>query len=133
MNERICIATLIAGMSLGIGCGEVTAEPIRSASWAITSVEVEAEDSADPYACEVFASDSTNSDERTPFVRLGDLAYAGRCTSPAPGALTQCWYTGDSRCEEAGRECGGFEGSIDTVTGEYRISGGQHMLCSYGC
>jgi hypothetical protein len=128
MKFRICIGALI----MGLGCGEVTAEPIRSASLAITSVDVEPTSSEDPYSCALVQVDSDDT-ERLPIVQLGELAYGSQCTNPAPGGGIGCWHTGDSRCEEAGRDCGGFTGTHDMATGEYTIAGGQHMVCSYGC
>jgi hypothetical protein len=129
MHIRIGLGLLL----IGAGCGEMTAEPIRSASLAITSVDIEAEESSDPYACQVSRVGAGNPDGLYPFVSLGELAYAGTCENALPGALNGCWYTGDSSCEQEGRECGGFIGSTDTATGEYKVSGGQHMLCSYPC
>jgi hypothetical protein len=116
-----------------VGCGEVTAEPIRSASLAITRVDIDAEDSQDPYACEVVSTDSAEADELQvfPFVRVGELGYAGRCQNAEQ--TTQCWYTGNTGCERAGGDCGGFSSSIDTQTGEYQLAGGQHMLCPHPC
>lgn len=116
-----------------VGCGEVTAEPISSASLAITRVDIDAADSTDPYACQVSQLDTAEQSELTPFARVGELAYAAQCKSPAAGNLNQCWYTNDAGCEGADRECGGFFGGFDTATGDYQLAGGQHMLCAYPC
>ncbi|MEY2930354.1 MAG: hypothetical protein RL033_1103 [Pseudomonadota bacterium] len=116
-----------------VGCGEVTAEPISSTSLAITRVDIDVADSADPYACTMLSLDDPDAEgvELHPLVRVGELAYSGRCTSPEQPR--QCWFTGDIACEQTGRECGGFSSSIDPTTGSYELAGGQHMLCPYSC
>lgn len=129
MHIRIGLGLLL----IGAGCGEMTAEPIRSASLAITSVDIVTEESSDPYACQVSRVDASSLEEPYPFLRVGELAYAGTCKSPLAGALDRCWYTADADCEREGRECGGFTGSTDTAAADYRVTGGQHMLCAYPC
>lgn len=154
MNIRIGFGLLI----LGVGCSETTVEPIRAASLAITSVEIEPEESSDPYACKVAPIDPSAPPEPPPpsvressipsatvpvedapleglqpFLRLGDLLYAGTCQSKAPGASSQCWYTGDVSCDQEEGDCGGFVGSLDPVTGDYQVTGGQHMVCASPC
>src|SRR3954462_11606272 len=111
-------------LMLGVGCGEVTAGPIRAASFSITSVDIAAEDSADPYACEVVQVDATAPapPELFPFTRIGELGYAGSCRNVSPEQPRQCWYTGDARFGQSGRECGGFHGSYDIDTGEYQLA-----------
>lgn len=127
--HRIIIAISI----IGLGCGEVTAEPIRSASLAITSVDIDTPASSDPYACGVTPVDTSDPDGLFPFVQLGEIAYAGTCQNPVEGNPLQCWYTGDVDCVSEGRECGGFLGKPDAATGGWQLSGGVHMLCSHHC
>lgn len=127
--HRIIIAISI----IGLGCGEVTAEPIRSASLAITSVDIEAAASSDPYACDVTPVDPSDPGELVPFVTLGELGYAGTCQDAGAGTPSQCWYTADNDCASEGRECGGFYGQPDAATGGWQLSGGQHMICPHRC
>lgn len=152
MKFRIFIGSII----LAVGCGEVTAEPIRSSSLAITGVDIEPEASNDPYACKVRQLDGSEAEEPStavrennipsihsptndndprgpdPFVSVGELSYAGTCKNPAPGNSNTCWYTNDINCEQDGRDCGGLT-SHDTPTGAYQLTVGQHMLCNYQC
>jgi hypothetical protein len=152
MKLRICIGSII----LAVGCGEVAAEPIRSASLAINSVDIEPNASDDPYACQVRQVDGSEAEEPStpvrennipsahspanasepggpePFVSVGELSYAGTCKNPAPGNLSTCWYTNDITCGQDGRDCGGLT-SQHTATGASQLTVGQHMLCAYQC
>ena len=130
MNAKIWAGLLVVVS----GCGEVTAEPIRSESFAISSVDVDHTESDDAYACDVIDLGAQPSAELQPFVRLGAaLVYAGQCRHAEPGGPNQCWYTGPSDCGAGSTSCGGFEGAFDTASGSYRVTGGQHMLCAYPC
>jgi hypothetical protein len=135
MMNRKCIGSLIVGASLaGAGCGEVTAEPIRSVSIPITSVDIDEPDLTNPYACEITQTADGAADglELVPFLTLGALSYAGKCSSPEQAR--QCWYTNDMQCQaDTDDDCGGFVGRVDPVTGAYELDGGQHMLCPYSC
>jgi hypothetical protein len=132
-NMKIKIWTGL--LIVGVGCGEVTAEPIRTESLSITRVEIEAADSEDPYACEVLPVSATEPDELdlVSFVRIGDLAYTGRCHHLSPEHPGQCWYTSNLDCAPASAECGGFIGSYDPAADDYQLAGGQHMICPYPC
>jgi len=85
MKLRICIGSII----LAVGCGEVTAEPIRSASLAINSVDIEPNASNDPYACQVRQVEGSEAEEPSTPVRENNIPgvshpeAAADATSPA--------------------------------------------------
>lgn len=118
------------------GCSGMTAEqePTGSDERALSSASADAsEASDDAYACKVVETEQYG--ELTPFISApsGTPAYAGVCSGPEEGALASCWSTGPRHCDGPNEICGGFSGSQDPATGEFRLSGGQHMLCEYPC
>lgn len=159
MKLRICIGSII----LAVGCGEVAAEPIRSASLAFNSVDIEANASNDPYACKVRQLDGSEAEEPSTPARENNIPgvsspeSAGEPGGPDPFAggprpfvsVGELSYAGTCKNPAPGNlnqcwytqdiSCGQDERdcggltSHNTATGASQLTVSQHMLCAYQC